>query len=225
MFTFFVFLQHMHTHMQKHRRTIKGRLLQAGCLNQTLELVRGCVVQQPGESPLPASSPPSLILSLQLISWCWLSGARTLIALIFMTIISTEYGSLNIHAISSWITVCSMCESVFDLNSRLRQSCFYVCGALVCLHLLFYDVFRQVLRSVLCVSRLNSWLFVWRCFLFYLLFLYLLTQKEQNNLVLVIKKQEQQLVPQLKNKCTHESLIAGYSSVLADKSEWLDLCI
>lgn len=36
-------------------------------------------------------------------------------------------------------------------------------------------------------------------------------------LVFVIKEQEQQLVPQLKSKCTDVGLIAGYSSVLADK--------
>lgn len=44
-------------------------------------------------------------------------------------------------------------------------------------------------------------------------------------LVFVIKEQDQQLVTQLKNKCTNDCLIAGYFSVLADKQEWLNLCI
>lgn len=105
-------MKHTQTHTQKHEDTLKGSFLQAGCLNQTLELVRG-----------PTAGwiiPPSLILSLQLISWCWLSGARTLIALIFMTIISTwstAHWIFMLLARASWIPVCSqcVCVCVFDL--------------------------------------------------------------------------------------------------------------
>lgn len=98
---------------------------------------------------------PSLRLSLQLISRCWLSGAQTLIALIFMTIIST-WGTAHwifmLLARASRIPAC-VCAYVCVWLSRLIRSAFTFkharrAGALVS----FYDVFLQLERTVLSLN-------------------------------------------------------------------------